>query len=40
MTIRNNERYKIQIANTERLRNSPVVYMQKLLNENENKSKS
>ena len=40
MTTRNNERFKIQFANTERLRNSPVVYMQKLLNENEHKSKS
>ena len=36
METRNPEIYKVQHANTERLQKSPVIYMQKLLNEHEN----
>ena len=35
MITRNPEVYKVQFANTERLKNSPIIYMQELLNENE-----
>ena len=33
MKTRDTERYKVQFALTERLKNSPVIYMQRLLNE-------
>ena len=35
MDTRNDEKYKVQFANTDRLKNSAIVYMQNLLNENE-----
>ena len=35
METRKDEKYKVQFANTERLKNSAVIYMQNLLNENE-----
>ena len=35
MNTRYEEKYKVQFANTDRLKNSPVVYMQKLLNLND-----
>ena len=35
METRNEDKFKVQFANTTRLKNSPIVYMQKLLNENE-----
>ena len=35
METRNPEVYKVQHANTERLKKSPVIYMQNLLNEHE-----
>jgi hypothetical protein len=35
MITRNPEVYKVQFANTERLKKSPIIYMQKLLNQNE-----
>ena len=35
MKTRNVDKFKIQFANTGRLQNSPIIYMQKLLNENE-----
>ena len=35
MTTRNNEKYKVQYANTERFRKSSIIYMQHLLNQNE-----
>ena len=34
------EKYKVQFANTERFQRSPIIYMQKLLNENEAKQKN
>ena len=37
MKTRNPEVYKVQFANTERLKKSPIIYMQKLLNDNESK---
>ena len=33
MDIRSKEKFKAQFANTERLKNSAIIYMQKLLNE-------
>ena len=33
MKIRNNAKYEVQFANTGRLQKSPIIYMQKLLNE-------
>ena len=36
MDTRNREKYLVQFANTERLRKSFIIYMQKLLNQNEN----
>ena len=33
------EKFKVQFANTERLKKSPIIYMQKLLNENEKNQK-
>ena len=33
---RNPEKFKVEFARTERLKNSPLIYMQKMLN-NENK---
>ena len=35
MNTRNAEKYKVQHANTLRLQNSPIIYMQKLLNKDE-----
>ena len=35
METRMEEKYQVQFANTTRLKNSPIIYMQKLLNENE-----
>ena len=35
MDTRKDEKYKVQIANTERLKNSAIIYMQNLLKENE-----
>ena len=37
MEIRQSEKYQVQHANTERLKKSSVIYMQKLLNEFENR---
>ena len=36
MKTRKIEKYEVQHANTERLRNSAIIYMQNLLNKNEN----
>ena len=33
MKIRKNAKYEVQLANTGRLQKSPIIYMQKLLNE-------
>ena len=33
MNTRNAEKFKVQFANTERLKKSPIIYMQNLLNE-------
>ena len=33
MNMRNKEKYNVQFANTERLKHSPIIYMQKLLND-------
>ena len=38
MKTRNSERYKVEHANTERFKNSAIIYMQNLLNENELKT--
>ena len=35
MVTRDNEKYRVQFANTERLKNSSIIYMQGLLNQNE-----
>ena len=35
MNTRNIEKYKVEYANTERLKTSPIIYMQNLLNRNE-----
>ena len=35
MKLRKHEKYKVQFANTERLKRSPLIYMQGLLNQNE-----
>ena len=35
MTTRDQEKYMVHFANTERLKNSSIIYMQNLLNENE-----
>ena len=35
METRNTEKYDVQFANTARLQNSAIIYMQRLLNENE-----
>jgi hypothetical protein len=32
MNTRKEEKYNVQFANTDRLQNSPIIYMQKLLN--------
>ena len=37
MTTRKKEKYKVQFANTGRLQQSPLIYIQKLLNEEESK---
>ena len=37
MTTRKKEKFKVQFANTGRLQKSPLIYMQKLLNEEESK---
>ena len=34
MNTRHVEKYQVEYANTERKRNSPIIYMQKLLNAN------
>ena len=34
MQTRNPEKYKVQFANTDRLKNSSIIYMQNLLNSN------
>ena len=34
--LRNNQKYKIQFANTERLQKSQILFMQRLLNEEDN----
>ena len=34
MSTRHEEKYKVQFANTDRLKNSPIIYMQNLLNQN------
>ena len=39
MATRHDEKFKVQFANTERLKKSPIIYMQKLLNEHELKNK-
>ena len=39
METRDAEKFKVQFANTARLQNSSIIYMQKLLNENEEKTK-
>jgi hypothetical protein len=36
MNTRNPETFKVQFANTDRLQKSPIIYMQRLLNEYEN----
>ena len=35
MSTRHEEKYKVQHAHTDRLKKSPIIYMQKLLNEHE-----
>ena len=40
MTLRKTEIFKVNTANTERYRNSAVPYMQRLLNEHENKKQN
>ena len=37
METRNENKYIVQHANTERLKKSPIIYMQKLLNMHERK---
>ena len=37
MNSRETEKYQVQFANTARLQNSTIIYMQRLLNENETK---
>ena len=39
METRDAEKFKVQFANTARLQNSSIIYMQKLLNENEEKTR-
>ena len=39
MSTRHGEKFKVQHAHTDRLKNSPIIYMQKLLNEHELKNK-
>ena len=39
MEMRNSEKYKVQHANTEKLKKSAVIYMQNILNEYENRFK-
>ena len=34
MNTRNEEKYRVQFADTDRLQNSPIIYMQNLLNLN------
>ena len=38
MKTSNSERYKVEHANTERFKNTAIIYMQNLLNENELKT--
>ena len=33
MLTRKSEKFQVQFANTERLKRSPIIYMQKLLND-------
>ena len=35
MNTRNEERYRVQFANTDRLKNAPIIYIQNLLNMND-----
>ena len=37
METRKEDKYKVEFAHTDRMKNSPIIYMQKLLNHNENK---
>ena len=37
METRNGEKYEVQKANTDRLKNSAIIYMQNLLNKQEEK---
>ena len=39
MITRLNEKYTVNFANTARLQNSAILYMQRLLNENENETR-
>ena len=39
MNTRNNDMYQVQHANTGRLQDSAIIYMQKLLNDDAQKSK-
>ena len=39
MSTRKEEKYNVQFANTERLQNSPIIFMQKLLNMDDLKKK-
>ena len=36
METRKEEKYKVEFAHTDRMKDSPIIYMQKLLNQNEN----
>ena len=38
MNTRNSDEVKVQFANTERLKNSSILYMQILLNDHESKT--
>ena len=38
MNTRKNDKFKVQYANTGRLQKSPIIYMQNLLNQEEDKN--
>ena len=40
METRKEEKYKVEFANTDRKKDSPIIYMQKLLNQNENNKRN
>ena len=40
MKTSHEEKYKVSFAHTNRMKNSLIIYMQKLLNENENQNKT